>query len=120
MSLIRFYLDEDAVQHSLIAALRLRGAEVTSAQEAGLVGARDEEQLEWCCRTRRVLYTFNVGDFCALHREFLHSGRHHPGIVVAHQQRYSVGEQMRRLLRLFAAKSAEEMHDRVEFLGAWG
>jgi len=53
LSLIRFYLDEDAVQHSLIAALRLRGAEVTSAQEAGLVGARDEEQLEWCCRSVR-------------------------------------------------------------------
>jgi hypothetical protein len=31
-----------------------------------------------------------------------------------------VGEQMRRLLRLMAAKSAEEMENQVEFLSAWG
>lgn len=41
------------------------------------------------------------------------------GIILANQQQYSVGEQMRRILRLIAAKSAEEMRDWVEFLSAW-
>ena len=31
----------------------------------------------------------------------------------------SVGEQMRRLLRLLGALTAEEMRNRVEFLSAW-
>jgi hypothetical protein len=35
------------------------------------------------------------------------------------QQHYSVGEQLRRLLRLIASKSAGEMENWVEFLSAW-
>jgi hypothetical protein len=35
------------------------------------------------------------------------------------QQRYSVGEQIRRLLNLISTKSAEEMPCQVEFLSAW-
>ena len=31
----------------------------------------------------------------------------------------SVGEQMRRLLRLIAARSAEDMRNHIEFLSAW-
>ncbi|MEH1936351.1 MAG: hypothetical protein V7L14_22145 [Nostoc sp.] len=36
------------------------------------------------------------------------------------QQGYSVGEQMRRLLKLIAAKPAENMQNQVEFLSSWG
>jgi len=46
--------------------------------------------------------------------------RSHAGIVLARQQQYSVGKYMRRLLKLMAHLSAEEMHNRVEFLSAWG
>lgn len=67
----------------------------------------------------RVLYTFNVGDFYRLHTALLKQGKSHAGIILARQQRYPVGEQMRRLLKLIAAKSAEEMKNRVEFLSAW-
>ena len=35
------------------------------------------------------------------------------------QPRDSVGEQMRRLLRLLSSETAGSMGDRVEFLGAW-
>ena len=38
----------------------------------------------------------------------------------AHQQRYSIGEQMYRLLNLVAKRTAEEMQNHVEFLSAWG
>jgi hypothetical protein len=31
----------------------------------------------------------------------------------------SVGERMRRLLKLINTKSAEEMKNRIEFIGAW-
>ena len=44
----------------------------------------------------------------------------HAGIVLAWQQQYALGEYMRRLLRLTAYLTAAEMHNRVEFLSAWG
>ena len=67
-----------------------------------------------------MLYSFNVGDFCRLHSEYLAQGKSHAGIIVSPQQKYSVGEQMRRLLRIAADKSAEEMCNTIEFLGHWG
>ena len=120
MSVLRLYLDEDAAQRDLLAALRARSVDVTFALETGMTAASDRRQLEWCQAEGRVLYTFNVSDFYALHREYRSTGRPHRGIVLAPQQRYSVGEQMRRVLRLRAARSAEEMQDQVEFLSAWG
>lgn len=47
-------------------------------------------------------------------------GKTHGGIILAKQQNYSVGEQLRRLLKLIAIKSVEEMQNQVEFLSAWG
>jgi hypothetical protein len=119
LSVIRLYLDEDAAQHDLIAALRLRKVEVTSAQEQGLVEVPDLAQLEWCRAKARVLYTFNVRHFYALHGEFMRSAREHAGIILAPQQRYSIGGQMRRLLRLIERTSAEEMASHIEYLSAW-
>ena len=67
----------------------------------------------------RVIYTFNAGDFCALHSKFLRDGRMHAGIIVGEQQRFRVGEQMRRLLRILVAREPADMHNRVEFLSNW-
>jgi hypothetical protein len=61
-----------------------------------------------------------VGDFHELHSEYLETGKTHTAIIVSPQQVYSVGEQMRRLLRLIAVKSAEEMVNQIEFLSSWG
>jgi hypothetical protein len=49
----------------------------------------------------------------------MQAGESRAGIILAVQQRYSVGEQMRRLLRLIDTLTAEEMRDRIEFLSAW-
>jgi len=116
---IRLYVDEDSMRHALVEALRARGVDVLTAVEAGMIERKDEEHLEYATVQGRVLYTFNVGDFYRLHTAFLKQGKSHAGIILARQQRYPVGEQMRRLLKLIAAKSAEEMRNRVEFLSAW-
>jgi hypothetical protein len=51
----------------------------------------------------------------------LSAGNEHTGLILTHQQKFTVGEQLRRrLLRLIAKIPAEEMKNRVEFLGAWG
>ena len=41
-------------------------------------------------------------------------------MVLAVQQTYSVGGFLRRILKLHATLSADDMRDRVEFLSAWG
>jgi hypothetical protein len=68
----------------------------------------------------RVLFSFNRGDFFRLHTEYLAQGKSHAGIILTNQQQYSVGEQMRRNLRLTATKSATDMKNQIEFLSSWG
>jgi hypothetical protein len=104
----------------LVRALRLRGVDAATALDAGLTGRPDAEHLARATAEGRALYSFNVSDFMGLHKEWLASGGRHAGIILAQQQRFGVGEQMRRLLRLVGTKSAEQMVNSVEFLSAWG
>ena len=103
----------------MIQALRLRGLDVVSAWTAGMREHNDEAHLLRATAENRALYSFNVSDYYRLHTEFLAQGKSHAGIVLAKQQRYSVGEQMRRLLKLIEEKSAEEMANQLEFLSDW-
>jgi hypothetical protein len=86
------YFDEDSVNRALIRALRARGIDVTNAIDAGHAGSLDLVQLEHATVDGRVLFTYNVGDFFALHRQFQQEGQSHAGVILAVQQRYSVGE----------------------------
>jgi hypothetical protein len=116
---IRLYCDEESMRHSLVIALRSRGMDVTTALDDNMVDRNDSDHLDHATRQGRVIFSFNRGDFYQLHREYLAQGRTHAGIVLAKQQ-YSVGELMRRILRLSAARSPEQMRNQVEFLSAWG
>ena len=90
---------------------------MVTAIETGMAQKTDEEQLEWAAANSRVVYSFNRGDFYGLHTAWLKAGRSHSGIILS-RQGLSVGEQMRRLLRLIAAKTTEDMQNHVEFLSA--
>lgn len=116
---IKVYFDEDAQRGSLLASLRMRGADILTPNEAGMKGSEDREQLEFAISQERVLFSYNVKDFAALHIEYLQSGKEHAGIVLAHQRQFGVGEQTRRLLRLAGTLNAEEMRSRLEFLSSW-
>jgi predicted nuclease of predicted toxin-antitoxin system len=114
-----FYFDEDSADKALVEALRTRGLDVCVPSEVGLLEADDAEQLQWCIRHRRVLITSNIDDFYDLHSELLREGQSHPGIIAIQQQSLSIGERMRRLIKLWSALGAEEMVNRVEFLSHW-
>lgn len=116
---IRLYLDEDSMDQSLVRALRARGVDVTTALDEDMIARDDQEHLACAAAQGRVLYSFNVGDFARLHTRYLTEGTGHAGIILARQQQYAVGEQMRRLLRLMATLSTQEMTNRMEFLGTW-
>jgi Domain of unknown function (DUF5615) len=117
---IRLYFDEDSMWHALVTALRARGIDVQTALDAAMIARTDEDHLAFATAQGRVLCSFNVGDFYRLHTSYMAQHKLHTGIVLARQQQYSVGEYMRRLLRLMTHLTAEEMHNRVEFLSAWG
>jgi len=120
VSQIKIYIDEDAMDSDLVAALRSRGVTVITALDAGLAGKPDGEQLAFAVEHGCVLYTFNVSDFYRLHTVWAGAGREHAGMILAPQQRFSVGEQLRRVLRLRAATTTVSMRNQVEFLGNWG
>jgi hypothetical protein len=119
MSQTRLYLDEDAMRRSLVFGLRARNVDLLTASEAQMVNHGDQDHLAAASAAGRVLYTFNVADYCALHEIWISQERFHAGIIVAPQQRYSVGEELRRLMRLIGTVPAEEMRNRIEFLSAW-
>jgi hypothetical protein len=120
VSRIRLYIDEDSMSHALTRALRARRVDVVTAWEAGMIERTDREHLFYASVHDYVLYSFNVGDFFALHTALVRENRSHSGIILARQQHYSVGEQLRRVLKLIAGRSAEDMRNRVEFLSSWG
>jgi len=116
---IQLYLDEDSMRHSLVLALRARGVDVLTAFEAGMIHRDDMEHVEYASARGRVVYTANPVDFTRIHAEYMSQGKSHAGMIVVPQQRYSWGEQARRLLKLITNRSAEEMKNRIEFLSAW-
>lgn len=119
MTALRLHVDEDSTHHAFVQGLRARAIDVTTVQDAGTVGWLDEDQLRWATSHGRVLYSFNDRDFYRLHSEFLERGESHAGIILAVQQRHSVGDQIRGFLRLHTALIGEEMIDRVEFPAHW-
>ena len=120
MSQFRIYLDEDNHDRGLAAALARAGMTVFRCATEGMNGASDEAQLEFAAERRLVLYSSNVRDFERLHRERLAAGANHSGIVLRPSRRWSLGEQARRLVRLWNAVPAEDMVNRMESLSHRG
>ena len=79
----------------------------------------DEDHLRRATQNGRVLFSYNACDFCRIHREFLARGQTHAGLISAPQQRLSIGDQMRFILKLMASTSAEDMRNQLEFLANW-
>src|SRR5947207_3034387 len=108
--ILRFHLDEH-VPLAIAQGLRRRGIDVTTAADAGLLGAADEAHLAFAVPQGRVVFT-NDEDYLALHDQ----GREHAGIVYCHQQSRSIGDIIRALMLLWEILDPEDMKNRVEFI----
>jgi predicted nuclease of predicted toxin-antitoxin system len=94
--------------------LHRRGFDVVTTTDAGNKGASDAEQLEYAAREGRCLFTFNRGDFANLHGQFIASGRHHSGILLARQM--PVGAAVKVLAKVLSRMSQEDLEDRLVWL----
>ena len=107
---IRYHLDEH-IDPAVAAGLRGRGIDVTTAKEAGLLGADDDEHLRFALAEMRAILTHDE-DFLVLHSQ----GRPHYGIVFCHQEARTIGQVVQSLVLIDACLAPEEMRDHVEFI----
>lgn len=110
---VKLFLDED-VHSALAIALRKRGYDVIHAQELQGKGKSDDEQLSYAIKEKRCLFSFNVKDFVLLHNKYVQNRWEHYGIMISKQ--LTVGETMRRLLKILQIFSQASIKNRLEFL----
>lgn len=107
---IRFHLDEDADPAIAVGLLR-HGVDLTTSQEAGLLGASDTIQLAFAHAEGRVLFTHDDD-----HLRLNNQGVAHSGIAYCHHLKRSVGEIVDGLLLVWELCEPDEMANRVEFV----
>lgn len=106
---VRYFTDEH-VGEAVANGLRKRGVDVLTIAEAGMLGAEDEDLLEFVREEKRVIVTQD--------RDFLRFAAQKddpPGVVYAPQKR-SIGKIVRLLDLLVQVSHAEEMRGRVEYI----
>jgi hypothetical protein len=116
MGAAKVYLDEDV--HLFIAdALRLRGWQALTTNDAGRRGAGDRDQVRFATENGYAFLTYNVRDLPRVHYEMLAAGEHHSGIIVAVQD--DPRRTIRALLNLLASVSAEALCDSLVYANNW-
>lgn len=92
-------------------ALRQRGIDVLTAQDAGRTSLPDPEQLDFARTQDRVTVTFDA-DYLALHQ----SGVEHAGIAWCPQEEYGIGILVQLLELLHRVSDRDLMRNHAEFL----
>ena len=107
---IRFHLDE-VCDPRIATVLRQRGVTVTTAADAGLLGAPDEVHLSHARIQGSVLVTHD-SDFLRLHS----TGAPHAGSVYCPPQSRPLGELIRLLSLIWELLEPNEIAGHIEFL----
>ena len=104
--------------HLFIAeAIRLRGYEATTTRDEQRLGADDQDQLAFASRQKYTLVTYNVHDYPRLHYQWITTGKHHAGVIIASQE--NPRRNIRALLNILAVVTSAEMEDQLEYLNRW-
>lgn len=105
----KFYLNE-SVNIAVVNGLIRRDVEAISAKDVGNLGLSDEEQLNYAVKNNLVIVTHDA-DFLSMAMNFKHKG-----IVYIHQQKYGIGDLIRRLKLLWEIAEQEDTLNHIEFL----
>ncbi len=95
---------------AVVKGLRNRGVDVLTTQDAGMLGASDEEHLALAISQGRVIFTQD-DDFLRLHAK----GIKHGGIAYANQQTL-IADIVRGLMLIYQVLDTTDMQNHVEFL----
>ena len=112
--MIRLHADEN-VDARIIRGLRLRGIDILSVVEVGMIGKSDTEQLTFASSDGRVLLTSDQ-DFLELHPRWLQEGKQHAGIIYYSQYHVSVGTCIWGVKLIIDLLSPEEMKNHLELI----
>jgi hypothetical protein len=110
---LRFYFDE-SVDLAVSEQLTRAGLDVVSAHSLDRLGDKDPQHLQRATKMGRVLCTCDA-DFVAMAQESIE----HSGIVFGAMQRYTIGDWIRYIRRLHAAKTADDVRGLVFYLERW-
>ena len=106
---IKFYMDEH-VPATVTVGLRLRGVDVLTAQEAGMLEASGQDHLALALSQDRVVFTQDA-DFLRLRA----TGIRHAEIAYVSQQT-PIGYVIRGLMLIYQILEPEDMQNHWEFL----
>lgn len=109
MANLAFYTNE-SVTVAVAEGLKRRGVNALSARDVGNLGLSDEEQLIYATKEDLVIVTHD-DDFLSMAMDIKHKG-----IIYVHQEKYGVGDLIRRLKLLWEIAQLKEMLNHVEFL----
>ena len=116
MTAIKIYLDEDV--HTYIAqALRLRGWEALTTEEAEQRGADDPDQILFATQQGYSILTYNINDYPRLHHDIVSRGEVHTGSIVG--TREDPRRNIHALLNLLSLLSAEAIKGQLVYLNNW-
>jgi len=108
---LRFHLDEH-VDPAIALGLRRRGIDVTTTTDAGLLGASDDEHLDFALNDSRVVFT-NDADFLRIAAR----GRGHAGVAFcARGGSRTIGYIVLALAFFSDSLEPAEMANRIEYL----
>lgn len=108
--LLKFYTDEH-IGNAITAALRKKGIEIQTCQEAGLLGESDETHFKYAFREKRAIIT-NDNDFLKLASQKME----HFGIVFIVNQRTDIGVIVKRITQLHNLVDAERFKNQIEYI----
>lgn len=111
-------LSDEHIYPDLAIALRRRGYDAISCQEAGLVSRRvsDAEQLHHATRQGRAILTYDAGDFIRLDRSWKAEGRQHAGIIVVSRSVNTLSQLLARVIVHLDTISRETQHNTLLWL----
>jgi len=107
---IQFHLDEHLAP-TIARMLRAQGLDVSTSQEAELLGQADLDQLAFAVSQGRALVTCDDG---FLRDDFVEKARF--GICYCHPRKYLIGELIEALQLVAECLSEEEMKNHIEYL----
>ena len=111
---MRLYTNE-SVPVAVAEGLKRRGVDAFTARDAGNLGLSDEQQLTFAHLQGAVIFTHD-DDFLKIAHDWRAAAHDHSGIIYLHQQRFRLGEIIRRLKVLDELLTQGDMYNHVEFL----